>query len=343
MWQVGDKIKGRYEIFQILGGPSKSGMGIVYVCYDPESKSAFALKTFQDRYLQDKAARDRFTLEAESWVKLEKHYNIVRAFFVETIEGRPYILIEYVVGDEQYGTDLSGWIYGGGLQKDGKPNLPLILNFSIQFCHGMMHAQQKFYEMGKIFVHRDIKPQNTLVSQDKVVKVTDFGLVKTFTELGEDIPSEFVGGERNRRLNWSKSGNVCGTPPYMSPEQCRGKKEIDARSDVYAFGCVLYEMLTGRYIFKTPKPEEFIYHHLYTKPESPAVHPELDRIVLKCLEKSPGNRYGDFIELEKELNNIYFDMTGKRVEAQTGAALEVFENISKAAQCIVWGYGVKLR
>jgi len=324
-WQVGDRILNRYKIYDVKGGPGRSGMGSVYICYDHESKRAMAIKTLQDRFLQDRASIDRFKWEAEAWVRLEKHYNIVQAWYVDEVGGRPCIFLESIVGDEQYGADLSGWIWGGGLQRDAKPDIPLILNFAIQFCQGMMHAEKKFKEMGKPFVHRDVKPQNIMVTRDRVVKVTDFGLVKAFAEADEDIPSMTVGDESRKRLSLSKSGNVCGTPPYMSPEQCRGEKDVDVRSDVYAFGCVLYEMLTQRYVFDARTPEEFIKHHLKTKPNSPDAHKELDKVVMKCLEKEPDKRYQDFNELDKTLSALYHRLTGKVVKEPEAIQLEAWE------------------
>lgn len=255
-WKVGNRIQNRYEIFQILGGPGKSGMGIVYVCYDDTLREPVAIKTFQDKFLRTRASIERFKLESEVWVRLENHHNIVRAKYVDEIEGRPYIFLEYIFGDDQYGSDLSGWIRGHGL------TLPLTLNFAIQFCHGMIHANRKFNEAGKLFVHRDIKPSNIMITRDRVVKITDFGLVKVFAETGDDITPVKFGDDSYMRLSIIKSGNICGTLPYMSPEQCRGDIDIDTRSDIYSFGCVLYEMLTGRYVFNVRMPNEFIHKHL---------------------------------------------------------------------------------
>jgi len=328
-WQVGDKIENRYEIYHILGGPGKSGMGIVYICYDHEFKVPVALKTFQDKYFRERAAIDRFKWEAEAWVRLEKHYNIVQARYVDEIGGRPYIFMEYVVGDEQYGADLSGWIRRGGLKKEGRPDIPLILNFALQFCHGMIHAEGKFREMGKPFVHRDVTPRNIMVTKDRVVKVTDFGLVKAFAEMEQDIPSITVGDESHRRLSLTKSGDIFGTPPYMSPEQCRGEKDIDTRADIYSFGCVLYEMLTGRHVFDAQMPDEFINHHLNTIPRSPDAHRELDRVVLKCLEKERAKRYRDFGELEKNLSHLYYELTGEAVEPPGIIEMEASELSNK--------------
>jgi len=338
LYQVGDRIDGRYEIRQILGGPGKSGMGIVYVCYDHEWRTPVALKTLQDKFLTNQPSIDRFKWEAETWVRLERHHNIVRAKLVETVDGRPYIIMEYIAGDKQYGADLSGWIWGGALRQNGRPDIPLILNFSLQFCHGMIHARKKFQEMGKPFVHRDVKPSNILVTQDRVVKVTDFGLVKAFAQSVEDIPSTMIEDGGHQRLSLSKSGGACGTPPYMSPEQCRGDKEIDERSDIYAFGCVLYEMLTGRYVFEARTPEEFIRHHLSSAPRSPGSQRELDRVVLKCLEKEPGNRYQGFHELEQVLAKLYLALTGEVVMPPEGAPLEAWELHNKGTSLANLGF-----
>lgn len=312
-WVIGDEIGYSHRITQILGGPGKSGMGIVYACYDNIEEETVAIKTFQNRFLEDSAVVERFKLEAETWVRLGKHHNIVEAKRVENHYGKPYIYLEYVAGDKQYGSSLSGWIHNGGLYRNGKTDIPLILNFAIQFCHGMMHAEKRFHEMGKPFVHRDIKPANILVTRDKVVKITDFGLVKAFLDLDQDIPMTTVEDGVSRRLSLSKSGAVCGTPPYMSPEQCLGSRDIDIRSDIYSFGCVLYEMLTRRLIFYGRTMDEFVRHHLKTKPHSPNMQRDLDLVVLKCLEKRPANRYENFRELEGVLSSIYRKLTGKEM------------------------------
>ncbi|HEX9916822.1 MAG TPA: serine/threonine-protein kinase [candidate division Zixibacteria bacterium] len=322
-WHVGDRIDNRYQIYRILGGPGKSGMGIVYVCYDHRDMVPVAIKTLQDQFLRDHNLIERFKREAETWVRIEKHYNIVQANYVQEIDGRPYIFLEYIVGDEKYGADLSGWIWKGGL------TIPLTLNFAIQFCHGMIHADKKFREMGKTFVHRDVKPSNIMITQDKIVKITDFGLVRAFAESDDDMSSLTFGDESHPRLGLSKSGNICGTPPYMSPEQCRGEKDIDARSDIYSFGCVLYEMVTRKYVFDVRTLDEFMYHHLNTVPKSPNVQKELNRLVMKCLEKDPSKRYQGFNELEEVLFELYHRLTGKVVKQPEAATLVAGEVYNK--------------
>jgi serine/threonine protein kinase len=176
-WTIGDKIENRYEIYNIMPG----GMRIIYVCYDHEFKELVALKTFQDGHLKSESAMKSFNIEAEIRLKLGEHENIVSTKFVDFIEGKPYIVQEYIAGDERYGTDLSGWIARGGL------SLPLALDFAIQFCNGMDYAHTKFKGMGKSFVHRDVKSSNILITQDRVVKVTGFGLAKIFDEMSDAI------------------------------------------------------------------------------------------------------------------------------------------------------------
>lgn len=338
LYQVGDKIEGRYEIHKVLGGPGKSGMGIVYVCYDSEGGESLALKTLQDRFASEQGALDRFKWEAETWIRLEKHYNIVRALLVKVIDHKPYILMEYVAGDPRYGPDLSGWIRGGGLRRNDRPNIDLVLDFSLQFCHGMTHAKRKFGEMGKPFVHRDVKPSNILVTNDRVVKVTDFGLVKAFAESREESISIMVEAEGYQKLGLSKAGGICGTPPYMSPEQCVGEDQIDERSDIYSFGCVLYEMLTGRHVFEASAPKDFIRHHLKSVPLSPNAYGALDSVVMKCLEKDQLRRYQTFQELERELAKLCLRLTGKLAEPPRGGLLEAWEISNKGFSLWHLGY-----
>lgn len=322
------ELRDDYKVLDV----KKGGMGIVYICYERRTKRLVVLKTFQDKYLADRTFIDRFKWEVEIWVRLEEHHNIVNALFLNMVKGQPYIILEFVSGDEQYGADLSGWIWGNGL------NLPLTLNFAIQFCHGMIHTQRKLAEIGMTFVHRDIKPHNIMVSKDKVVKVTDFGLAKAYSQIAGDVPMATLQRGTTRQFGLSKSGTICGTVPYMSPEQCRGESELDPSSDIYSFGCVLYEMLTGRYVFNALTPEQFIHNHINTTPKSPKAHKKLDEVVLKCLRKDPTRRYQDFEELERDLAQIYYDITGTVVQPEHGGALKAWELVNKGKSLWDLGY-----
>lgn len=312
-WRIGDKILDRYQIQFI----KKGGMGIVFLCYDHVGKVPIAIKTFQDKFLKDTTSVERFRVEAETWVRLEKHKNIVRALYVDKIQDRPYIFLEYIVGHEELGTDLSGWI------SCKKMDVRLCLDFTIQFCSGMIYAQKKFEEMSKIFVHRDIKPRNILVTRDMVIKVTDFGIVKT--SYGIDTIE------------------AIGTPSYMAPEQWLDEN-TDQRTDIYAFGCTLYEMLTGRPPFICDEWQEYRSCHLKKKPERlksqiPNVPEELDSLVMKCIEKEPDNRHPTFVELRGQLEKLYYKITGEEfVLKETPNSLNNRELLAKGASLDNLGY-----
>jgi len=323
-WQVGDRIQDRYEIHFIHEG----GFGTVYLCYDHEFKEPVALKTPKEEYLGDKRFKDMFRSEAEAWVRLERHKNIVRAYFFTELEYRPFIVMEYIVGDDIYGVDLRGWIAKGGL------SLKTTLDFAVQFCLGMEHAQKKFKEFGRPFVHRDVKPGNILITRDRVLKVTDFGLVKAL-------------GETERGM---------GTLPYMSPEQFIKGAEVDIRSDIYAFGCVLFEMLSGRQPYeidrkKYPDPHpDFVpvlYKEMHTNDPIPHIRdyvssiPEgLDGLVFRCMAKERDDRFDDFGSIRQVLMVIYREHTGEEYEIKElgDVELEAWELVNKGLSLGNLGY-----
>jgi serine/threonine protein kinase len=291
--RVGDLLEGRYEIRDI----KKGGMGSVYIAYDNEWHRMFAIKSFQEKFLWDKNITTGFVKEAETWVNLGMHTNIVRAEFVEEIHGKPYIFLEYIDGG-----DLTSWI--------GKMDTPQSLDFVIQVCNGMEYA---YKEMG--IVHRDIKPSNVMITKDRVAKVTDFGLVKVF----EDAYSRETKEGSFQDFSLVKTGSAIGTPPYMSPEQFMDTKNVETESDIYSFGVMLYEMLTGRLPFYAHSMETFMQKHLAEEPGDPSeinseITAELDSIVMQCLQKNPRDRYHNFKELKEELMGIYEDITGEAYE-----------------------------
>jgi tetratricopeptide (TPR) repeat protein len=320
-WKIGDRIENRYEIHQILGG----GMGVVYICYDHEERIPLALKTFQDRYFQRQERQERFIREAETWVALEKHQNIVKAVGVVYIQNKPYIFLEYIANPEMGGANLGRWIRRG-------MGVPQVLNFAVQFCDGMDYAHKK---VG--MVHRDIKSDNILVTQDGVVKITDFGLVKK--ALAEAVGEDFLETAREEKVSdrgsFTRSGAVMGTPAYMSPEQCRNAQEVDIRSDIYAFGTVLFEMLTERRVFEATTFEAFKHCHLHKPPPSLAsmvsgLPRNLETVVLRCLAKKPEERYPNFAVLREELAGIYHALTGEEISRPIkGEALEGWEWYNK--------------
>jgi eukaryotic-like serine/threonine-protein kinase len=194
-YKTGDKIGDRYQVHRALAG----GMGEVYLCLDLEQNLPLALKTFQAQFLTSPKARAYFEREAATWVALEKHPNVVRCFYMNTVENQPFLFLEWVMGEEGDGTDLRAW-----LDRRGMLEPRVALDFAIDVCRGLAHAGTKVKGM----VHCDIKPENVLVAQGRLAKVTDFGLAKVVqaAELASPNGSDAIGGRR-----WVSAAG--GTPP----------------------------------------------------------------------------------------------------------------------------------
>lgn len=375
-WRVGDRIENRWEVHRILRG----GMGIVYVVYDLVLQEALAAKTHPDEvFARSPVIAKRFRQEALTLVKLDAHQNVTQARFVQNIEGKPFLFQEYISGG-----DLGGWIGTSRLTDD----LPQVLLFAVQFCYGMLHAISK-----GIKVHRDVKPQNCLVTGDRTLKVTDFGLATVFDEsdFGGAIPSstgqgDFFGrlfgrtepgktdldkrkegsglhsnivtgqnevptlvesmpddstlnpslplqveseigpqyslrrpSEGSQHLRITRTGQGAGTPPFMAPEQFDDAKHVDGRADIYSFGVMLYEMITGQLPFVGRSWTELKRAHKTQEPPLANVpQPELRAIVETCLRKDPARRFTDFGQVEDRLSTLYKDLTGCAVPRPLG-------------------------
>lgn len=318
-YKVGDVLQRRYEVVGVKYG----GFGVVYICSVRGYDQKIAIKSFQDKFLRDERTIKMFYKEAEVWVKLGEHRNIVRAHVVQEIDYKPHVLIEY--------------IDGGSLKEKlehGRLSVPEALYFGIQFCDGMIYANTtKLFEDERGIVHRDIKPNNIMLTRDNVVKITDFGLVRA---LGEVTMEEMI----------------AGTPPYMSPEQfLGGGVEMTSCSDIYSFGVTIYEMLTRVIPFNGPEIEDYAYQHRYEEAVSPrqlepTMPVELEQIVLKCLKKNPKERYQSFNELKSQLMNLYIRVYGKVPEvneklsrltatdlAVKGLSLRILGRLDEAIKC----------
>jgi tetratricopeptide (TPR) repeat protein len=314
-WKIGDRIQDRWEIHKILGG----GMGVVFVVYDHELQEPFAAKTFQETiFSRNPTISDLFVRETLAWVNLDIHPNIVRAHFVMEIALKPFLFLEYVCGG-----DLSAWIGRTELTRD----VPQVMRFALQFCDGMIHASAK-----GIKVHRDIKPQNCLVTADKTLKVSDFGLAKLLEELGPEtfpVPRQKMlglgflksllgkkgaGAEADPLIDafLSRTGAGAGTPTHMAPEQFDDAKHVSASADVYSFGIMLYQMLTGELPFVGRSLLEL--RQLHTKQPPPRLSSQahvLEDILERCLAKEPSKRFPSFAELRPELVSVYENLTGE--------------------------------
>lgn len=277
-YKIGDKIGDRYEVSAIHHG----AMGVVYGCFDHETKLPRALKTVRARYTNDKQVLSMFENEAAVWISLEKHPYIVRAYLVERFKNLPYVITEYVRGPEGMGGDLRGWL--------GHPRLtlPVAVAMALQIAQGMQHAVRKVPNL----VHRDLKPANILVNGDGKAMVTDFGLVQA-------------------------AQSDAGTPAYMSPEQWRNEV-LDARSDIYSYGCILFEVLTARRLFPALTGRDWERAHLASSPAEltslvPALPIEVDHFVRSCLQKDPAARPQNWDEVVTFFAVWYHRFTGRSV------------------------------
>ena len=298
---VGDWIAGRFEVFAVHPG----GMGVVYVAHDhlgPPGRSVVAIKTLRDEWLDVDMWKARFIAEGQLWVNLGSHPNIVHASSVEDFEGRPHILLELVTG-------------GDLRKKIGTPELDTLkaIHFGVQFCLGMEHANRQ-----GLYCHRDVKPGNLMIAEDGTLKITDFGLAvirdESQGEPGRAIaldaftPNGPSLDDPDHRL--TQTGSLMGTLPYMAPEQFRDSKAVDVRADIYAFGVVLFEMLTAELPFHGRTIARLDRAHSNYAPPSvvPAIPKKhareaeaIDEIVQRCLMKEPAGRFASMEELRRAL------------------------------------------
>ncbi|MCX6841549.1 MAG: tetratricopeptide repeat protein [candidate division WOR-3 bacterium] len=331
-YKKGDVIGQKYEVYGVLGA---GGCGIVYLVYDHQTESVYALKTFLDKYLADSQARGRFRKEASVWVDLERHPYLVRAYLVDEIAGRLFIAVEHIAPDEQGLNTLEGYL------RRMPPDLAQSLRWAIQCCHGMEYAYSK-----GIRCHRDIKPANIMIGQDKAVRITDFGLAGV---LG---PAQAMSGIR---LNIKQgavglsgqtmAGTGFGTPTHMPPEQFTDAASCDERSDIYSFGIVLFQMASsGRLPFLVPLPTEVAesesarfwreMHRLHSKAPVPQLDSPLLAIIQRCMEKEPGKRYQSFKELRKDLEPLLRRLTGEAISPPELGSLKAWEWNNKGSSLL---------
>ena len=342
----GSHIAGRYEV---ASRPLIGGMGIVYLCLDREEDDRpVALKTFKPEYLPDREARDRFLREGTTWMNLGRHPHIVHAYGVEHIgDGTEVFLVLEQVAREQGWEDASlrSWL------TPGRP-LPVeqALLIALQIVRGMRYAVEKLPG----FVHRDLKPENVLVGADRLtqaninrVRVTDFGLVQVLEGDGlkaEEIPEVSEDDDSPRIIDNQpyKLGSrtqltkgLVGTPLYMAPEQWRGEV-VSTATDVYALGCILYEMLTGVHAASGRSLKELKEAHcgpiLISWPES--VPNELKALVERCLERGPRERFREWEELENLICVVFSQVLGTR------APLSEPEESLVSSECVALGWAL---
>ncbi len=268
------RLGGRYELGSVLG---RGGMAEVYLAHDTRLGRTVAVKTLRVDLARDPSFQARFRREAQSAASLN-HPAIVAVYdtgedYVDQVS-IPYIVMEYVDGSTLR-----------ELLHSGRKLLP---ERTLEMCVGILQALEYSHRNG--IVHRDIKPANIMLTRTGQVKVMDFGIARAMGDAG---------------MTMTQTAAVIGTAQYLSPEQAKGE-QVDARSDLYSTGCLLYELLTVRPPFIGDSPVAVAYQHVREEPQPPSVFdPEItpgqDAIVLKALTKDPDYRYQSADEMRADI------------------------------------------
>lgn len=277
VWQILDsqesqkKYFGRYQIQEEIG---RGGMGRVYKAHDRNLNRVVALKVLIAGNTATQKETERFLREAKATAQL-RHPNIVAVYDIGTQEQQIFFTMDFIEG-------LSLKIF---LQKYS-PSIKEIVHIMIEVGEALHYAHTKE------IIHRDIKPSNIMIDIHQKPKIMDFGLAKMVSE----------------KDSLSQSGDVLGTPAYMSPEQIRSKT-IDCRTDIYSLGATIYESLTGKPPFSGESYLDILYQIVHTEviyPRNitPNIPRELEAICLKCLRKNPSERYNNSLMFVTDLRNF---------------------------------------
>lgn len=269
----------RFDVKAHLGS---GGMGHVFLAIDKSSGRSVAVKVLRHELAIDQSALTRFKREVDATTSLS-HPGIVSVYsHGETSTGAPYLVMEFVDGRSL--SDI--------LDRRKTIDPARAFDVFIQLCEAIEHAHN--YRI----LHRDLKPSNILIKEDEhgneFVKLVDFGIAK------------ILSAASHTGTQVTQTGEIFGTPDYMSPEQCQGD-DIDVRSDIYSLGCIMYEVFSGKPPFQGSNPVKTILGHI-NKPAEPiknkSVPATLNTVLMHCLEKDPANRYQSISELGKDLRLV---------------------------------------
>jgi serine/threonine protein kinase/Tol biopolymer transport system component len=285
---------GPYEITGLLG---EGGMGEVYRAVDTNLGRAVAVKVLPESFAHDSERRARFQREAQILATLN-HPHIATIYGWEVSAGRPALIMELVDGKP-----LNEQIPRGGIA------LAKTLKYAAQITAGLEAAHRAG------IVHRDLKPSNVMITAAGNVKLLDFGLAKL-----ADSASPLAGGEATRTLAHTEEGTIVGTVAYMSPEQAQGQ-EVDGRSDIFSFGAVLYEMLTGRRAFERENTASTLAAILRDEPKpisevtTVPLPRDLENTLRRCLRKDPERRFQTASDLRVALQDLQEDLSSGLLQA----------------------------
>ena len=297
---IGKILAGRYEIIEVVG---KGGMATVYKARDNLLNRYVAVKVLKDEYAKDEVFVKRFRTEAQSAASLI-HPNIVSVFDVGEDKGISYIVMELLESKT-----LKDYI-----EEHGPLSSDLTLKIAAQIASALEAAHKAH------IVHRDIKPQNIILNQNLVAKVTDFGIAKVTNTTSATITS---------------FGKTMGSVHYFSPEHAKGGY-TDAKSDLYSLGVVMYEMATGKIPFDAESPVSVALKHIQEEPVppievNPTVTPALNDIILKAMQKSTATRYQNASEMLTDISIALSkpNLTTPRVASVEAGATQVIPTLSE--------------
>jgi serine/threonine protein kinase len=264
----GTNFSKRYKIIEEIG---KGGMGKVYKAWDQELNITVALKIIQPDISHKEEVVKRFKRELLIAREIN-HDNVIRIHDLGEIDGVKYISMNYI----------EGFNLRDFMKASGKLSIKKVLDITKQVCNALSAAHKKG------IIHRDLKPQNIMIDKKGKVYVLDFGMARSL-----------------RHENITLMGEIVGTPGYMSLEQIKGEN-LDRRSDIFSLGIILYEMVTGKLPFTGKTLGDLLLKYIKEKPQIPSeidanVPKYLERIIFKCMNKDPKNRYSNVEEILKEL------------------------------------------
>jgi serine/threonine protein kinase len=308
---------GRYQLRDLLG---EGGMASVHLAYDSVLDRQVAIKTLHTDLGREQAFRERFRREAQSVAKLT-HTNIVSVFDTgeDDLGGviTPYIVMEYVEGHP----------LGSVLDQDVAQYGAMPADKALKITADVLAALEISHEMG--LVHRDIKPGNVMMTKRNVVKVMDFGIARAM---------------QSGVTSMTQTGMVVGTPQYLSPEQALGRA-VDARSDLYSVGIMLFQLVTGRLPFEADSPLPLAYAHVQEEPVAPSsvnrsLPPAVDALVARALKKNPNERFVNAESMRDECLRVAQSfqaappsiVPGARTSSGAGVGSAVFPPVDQAAQ-----------
>lgn len=308
---------GRYQLRDLLG---EGGMASVHLAYDSVLDRQVAVKTLHTELGREQAFRERFRREAQAVAKLT-HTNIVSVFDTgeDDVDGltTPYIVMEYVEGRP----------LGSVLDEDVRRQGAMPADKALKITADVLAALEISHEMG--LVHRDIKPGNVMMTKRGVVKVMDFGIARAM---------------QSGVTSMTQTGMVVGTPQYLSPEQALGRG-VDARSDLYSVGIMLFQLVTGRLPFDADSPLAIAYAHVQEEPVAPsainrALPPAVDALVARALKKNPNERFPTAVAMRDECLRVAASLQpappsivpGTPAQSGSGVGSAVFPPVGQSPQ-----------